>query len=113
VSTDSDTSATFKIDDKTMKVEILNAPSGAKFTTQTPSQRWTSDPAVPSSSDPKQQAENDDQPNPGVTTVFITLPAGTYNLQVLFSPQWDGMSASDFKTPQSVNLDDWSLTSHN
>jgi len=107
------TSATLQINDKTMKLDILNAPNGVTITKQEPAQRFDTDPPVPSSSDPKQQAENNDQPNPGVTSIFINLPAGTYNLQVLFSPQWDGMSASDFKTPGFVAIDQWSLTSHN
>ena len=54
-----------------------------------------------------------DQDNPGVTVLVIDLEnAGTYNLQVLFSPQWSGMSSSDYVTPSEVALSDWSLTSH-
>ena len=54
-----------------------------------------------------------DQANPGVTvSLAVSLPAGTYSLQVLFSPQWPGMKEEDYVTPKSVALDDWSLRSH-
>jgi len=95
--------ATLTIGDKTLKVSIVNPPSGAKFTTGAPV-RYAEDPALP--------AGNTDLENPGVTVVIISLPAGTYNLQVLFNPQWPGMSDSSFKTPSFVALDSWSLTSH-
>ena len=52
-------------------------------------------------------------PNPTVTVVTIVLPAGQYSIQVLFNPQWPGMAASDFVTPPSVPLTQWTLTSHN
>jgi hypothetical protein len=105
VSVDSSgTSATLTIEGKVVKMEILNAPSGAQITTG---------PAVRLSSDPPLPDGQTDQPNPGVTVVSISLNAGTYNLQVLFSPQWDGMSASDFVTPPFVAVNDWTLTSHN
>jgi hypothetical protein len=91
--------ATLTLDGQTMKVSILNAPSGATFTT-TAAVRLVPNPTHP------------DQPNPGVTVLVIDLPAGTYSLQVLFNPQWPGMAAGDFVTPPSVALDSWSLTSH-
>ncbi|KAJ7115947.1 chondroitin AC/alginate lyase [Mycena epipterygia] len=96
----SGTSATLALDGKTMDVSILNAPSGATFT-QTDAVRMQTDVTPP---DP-------DQPNPGVTVLIISLPAGTYNLQVLFNPQWN--DGTNFVTPPSVNLDSWTLTSHN
>ena len=96
--------ATLKIGDKTLTMSILNAPEGFSMTTG-PAERFSDDPALP----PGQV----DQPNPGVTVVMISLPAGSYSLQVLFNPQWDGMSSSDFVTPPSVPLGSWSLTSHN
>jgi len=52
------------------------------------------------------------KPNDGVTVLTIELNAGTYTLEVLFNPQWPGMSSSDFKTPSSVPLSQWSTTSH-
>ncbi|KAF8078779.1 chondroitin AC/alginate lyase [Lyophyllum atratum] len=96
------TSATLALDGQTMKVSMLTPPDGAKFTTSA-AQRLPSNvtPPVP------------DQENPGVTVLIISLPAGTYNLQVLFNPQWSGMSDSDFVTPKEVPLASWSLTSHN
>lgn len=99
----SDTAVTLTIDGKSVKMELLNAPNGAKITTQDPV-RLPTDPALPDG--------QSDQPNPGVTVVTIALDAGTYNLQVLFSPQWDGMSANDFVTPPFVAVNDWSLKSH-
>jgi hypothetical protein len=88
------------IDGKTMDVSILNAPDGATFTTSDAT-RLSTDVTPPAP----------DQDNPGVTVLLISLPPGTYNLQVLFNPQWnDGTS---FVTPPSVALDDWNLTSHN
>lgn len=98
------TSATLTLDGQTMKVQILNPPSGAQFA-QGPAERLSGDPALP----PLQS----DQPNPGVTVLSISLPAGQYSLQVLFNPQWSGLQASDYVTPKSVPLSSWSLTSHN
>lgn len=96
-------SATLTLGGKTMTVEILS-PSNAQFTTMQPV-RFDTDPALPDGAS--------DQPNPGVTVLAIELPAGQYSLQVLFNPQWDGMKASDFKTPPSVPIDSWSVDSHN
>jgi hypothetical protein len=97
------TSATLKIGDQTMQMSILNPPAGAEIATTNPT-RYSTDPPTP--------ANSPDQDNPNVTVVVIRLPAGTYNLQVLFNPQWEGMSGSDFQTPGFVPLDGWSLTSH-
>lgn len=97
------TSATLTLDGQTMTMQILNAPSGANITTMSAT-RLPGDPATP--------AGYPDQPNPGVTVVVINLPAGNYQLQVLFNPQWSGMSASDYKTPSYVPVDSWSTTSH-
>jgi hypothetical protein len=99
--TTSGTTATLELDGQTMQMSILNAPSGATFTTSD-AVRFPTDPAPPIP----------DQPNPGVKVVIISLPAGTYSLQVLFNPQWPGMSSSDFVTPPSVPVNNWSLTSH-
>ncbi|KAF8898918.1 chondroitin AC/alginate lyase [Infundibulicybe gibba] len=96
------TSATLTLDGQTMKIGMLNPPSGAQFA-KGDAVRFSTDPTPPVP----------DQANPGVTVLSISLPAGTYNLQVLFNPQWSGMSDSDFVTPKSVSLDSWSLDSHN
>ncbi|CUA69643.1 hypothetical protein RSOLAG22IIIB_04019 [Rhizoctonia solani] len=102
---DAKTTATLTLGGQTMQVKILNAGSGVGFSTKD-AVRAASDPALPTG--------QVDQPNPGVTVLCITLATGgTQSLQVLFNPQWSGMSASDFKTPPSVALDQWSLTSHN
>ncbi|TFK32740.1 chondroitin AC/alginate lyase [Crucibulum laeve] len=95
------TTATLALDGETMKVSMLNPPSGAQFS-QMQAQRLNPDPAPPVP----------DQDNPGVSVLVISLPAGQYTLEVLFNPQWSGMSDSDFVTPDSVPLDNWSLTSH-
>lgn len=98
------TSATLTLEGQTMKVEMLNPPSGAQFTTGE-AVRLPGDPALPSG--------QVDQPNPGVTVLIINLPAGQYSLQVLFNPQWPGLQQSNYVTPPSVALGSWSLTSHN
>ena len=92
---------TLTLDGQTLIMQVLNPPSGLNISTS-PAQRFDTDPPPP----------QPDQPNPGVTVVTMDLPAGTYTLQVLFNPQWSGMSSSDFKTPPSVALADWTLTSH-
>jgi hypothetical protein len=102
--TTSGTTATLQIGDETMTLEILNPPPGASFGTMNAT-RLSTDPPLP--------PDQVDQPNPGVTVVTINLPAGSYSLQVLFNPQWPGMSSSDFQTPPNVPLSQWSLTSHN
>ena len=99
----SGTSATLTIGDKKLQMQILNPPDGVTVTTG-PAKRFDDDPALPQGAS--------DQDNPGVTVVMINLPSGTYSLQVLFNPQWDGMSASDFVSPPSVALDSWTLRSH-
>ena len=100
----SGTSATMKIGDKTVQMVILNPTSEMKITTG-PAERFSDDPALPTG--------QVDQPNPGVTVVMINADSGTKSIQVLFNPQWDGMSSGDFKTPPFVPLDSWTLTSHN
>ncbi|KAK0208173.1 chondroitin AC/alginate lyase [Desarmillaria ectypa] len=91
--------ATLARDGKMMEVSIIS-PSGATFTTSNAT-RFDTDPTPPDS----------DQANPGITVLIIELSAGTNNIQVLFNPQWN--DGTTFLTPSSVNLDNWSLTSHN
>jgi hypothetical protein len=100
------TTATLTLGGQTLQVQLLNAPSGAVFSPQD-AVRLPGDPPLPT------DAASQDQPNVGVTVLSIVLPAGQYNLQVLFNPQWPGLSASAFVTPPSVALDSWSTTSHN
>lgn len=94
--------ATLMIGSATTTVQLLNPPSGALFT-KTDAVRFPTDPATP--------AGNADQPNDGVTVLVISLPAGSYTLEVLINPQWPGMSSSSFATPSSVPLSQWSLAS--
>jgi hypothetical protein len=98
------TSAKLELGGQTLQMQILNPPAGAKFTTG---------PAVRSDNPPALMNGQTDQENPGVTVVSIKLPAGSYNLQVLFNPQWSGMSSGAFVTPKAVPVAQWSLTSHN
>lgn len=95
------TSATLTLEGETMTITLLSPPSGAQISTMNAT-RFPTDPVPPVP----------DQPNDGVTVVTISLPAGQYNLQVLFNPQWSGMSSSDYKTPSFVEIDSWSTTSH-
>lgn len=92
--------ATLTIGSATTTVQLLNPPSGAAFTTMS-AVRFPSDPAPP----------QPDQPNDGVTVLVISLPAGSYTLEVLINPQWPGMSSSSYTTPGTVPLSQWSLTS--
>ncbi|KAJ6604490.1 chondroitin AC/alginate lyase [Mycena vulgaris] len=94
----SGTSASLALDGQTMQVSIQNPPTGAVFTTSE-AKRFDTDPAPPVP----------DQDNPGVTVLIISLSAGTYSLQVLFNPQWKDVS---LVTPPSVQLDSWTLRSH-
>ncbi|KAF9068310.1 chondroitin AC/alginate lyase [Rhodocollybia butyracea] len=100
VSVSSDgTSATLTIDNDKMTVSILSPSSGAKFSTSD-AVRFPTDPIPPEA----------DQPNPNVTVLIIAMDAGTYSLQVLFSPQWTDGTPS--VKPPSVAFADWTLTSH-
>jgi hypothetical protein len=92
--------ATLTIGSATTIVQLLNPPSGAAFTTMSPV-RFATDPTPP----------QPDQPNDGVYVLVISLPAGSYTLEVLINPQWPGMSSSSYTTPASVPLSQWSLTS--
>lgn len=103
------TSATLTIGSETLTMRILNAPSGAAFGTANAT-RLDTDPPLPV--DQATGVQETDMPNPGVTVLTIALPAGQYSIQVLFNPQWPGMSSSDFVTPANVPLTQWSLHSH-
>ena len=98
----SGTSASLALGGKTLQVSLLN-PGSLKFTTAQPV-RYSSDPALPSG--------QTDQDNKGVTVLVIEIPSGTTSVQVLFNPQWDGVSADSFKTPGAVDVDAWTLRSH-
>jgi len=98
------TVAMLDIGGKKMKAEIISPTSGATFG-KADAVRYSDDPPIPDG--------QVDQPNPGVSVLTIDLPAGTYSLQVVFSPQWSGMSSNDFVNPPSVALSSWTLDSHN
>ena len=93
--------ASLALGGQTVRVSILDSAPSVTFQTLQPT-RLSSDPSPPAA----------DSPNPGVSVLAINIPAGTTTLQVLFSPQWPGLSTSDYKTPGSVALSSWSLTSH-
>jgi len=100
------TTATLSLGGKKLIATIINAPSGVVFTKGSPV-RYSTDPPLPS------DTASQDQPNVGVTVLMIEIPTGTNSIQVLFNPQWDGMSSNDYVTPPSVPVDQWTLTSHN
>ncbi|KAG6849482.1 hypothetical protein C0991_011528, partial [Blastosporella zonata] len=89
----SGTTATLTLDGQTMQVTMVAPPTGAVFS-QSQAVRFASDPTPPEA----------DQPNPNVSVLIISLPAGSYTLQTLFNPQWSGMSPTDFVTPPTVPL---------
>jgi len=102
--TTSGSTATLSRDGQTLTATILNAPSGAQFTTAD-AVRLAGDPALPTG--------QTDQANPGVTVLLIDTPAGTGGsavIEILFTP---GNSQSSSLTAKSVSLSGWSLTSHN
>ena len=98
--------ATLTLNGQTLIATILS-PSAATFSTTLPL-RLPSMPLLPGGG----LGEDADQFNAGVTVLEITLPGGQYSIQVDFQPVWPGLSASDYTTPPSVALADWSLTSH-
>jgi len=102
------TTATLTLNGKSLQASILNAPSGVSFSTMT---------ADPMPQDPPIPTGNEYAVNPsnaGVTVLVIETEGGSdLSLQVLLNPQWDGMASSDFVTPPSVGVSDWSVTSHN
>jgi len=104
------TSATLTLESQTLIASIISGPSGAVFSTAA-ANRTANDPPVPTGPN---TAEDGDQPNPGVTVLIVDNPnGGTYSLQILLDPQWPGVAASAFVTPPNVNIDSWTLTSHN
>ncbi|KAM0751042.1 hypothetical protein T439DRAFT_288209, partial [Meredithblackwellia eburnea MCA 4105] len=96
--------ATLTLDKQTMVVELLT-PTTAVFSTAEPV-RLSTDPTLPT------DAASQDQPNPGVTVLTITIPTGQQTVQVLFNPQWSDFSSNSYITPATVALADWSVTSH-
>ena len=97
----SSTTATLTLDGKTMLITVPNPPAGMTMSRADPV-RYESDPPAPEA----------DPLNPGVSVLVIGVPQGQANLEVLFSPQWEGMAEGDYVTPNEVALDQWSLTSH-
>jgi hypothetical protein len=93
--------ATLTIAGKSLTASILDTAPTLTFQTLAPNR--TSDA-------PQLQANGFDLPNPGVSVLAIDIPTGDTTLEVLFNPQWDGLST---KTPTSVGLSSWSLTSPN
>lgn len=96
--------ATMSLGGQTL-IATLQSPSTASFAVGQPV-RLATDPALPTN------AASQDQPNPGVSVLTITLGAGQQTISVLFNPQWPGMAASAFVTPASVPISGWTLTSH-
>lgn len=93
--------ATLSLGGKKLVAQILS-PAGVTFS-DLPSTRTDKAPAL--------GAGLADMSNGDARVLAIDIPAGTNSVQVLFNPQWDDFT--DFKTPPSVPLADWTLTSHN
>lgn len=106
-----DPNAAFELDytfakPKVMNVSILSPP-GATFNVEGP----------PAGSSWGPGAEADGLPgnptNVGVSVLKIDLkPGSAQTIEVLFQPQWDGLTSADQATPPSVPLSGWTLTSH-
>ena len=94
--------ANLELNGKKLQIQLLNAPNNLQWQTLEPVR----------TADAPQLAtgQEADQPNPGVTVLSLSIPAGTNTIQVLFNPQWSGFT--NFQNPASVALDSWSLTSH-
>ena len=92
--------ATMSLGGQTLVAQILS-PDSVTFT-NLPSTRTSNAPPI--------AAGCTDMDNLGASVLAIDLPTGDNTVQVLFNPQWDDFS--DFKTPPTVALADWSLTSH-
>jgi hypothetical protein len=102
------TTATLTLNGKTLQASILNAPSGVSFSTMT-ADPMSQDPPIPTGGEYAVNPSNE-----GVTVLVIETEGGSdLSLQVLLNPQWDGMAASDFVSPPSVPVSEWSVTSHN
>jgi hypothetical protein len=102
------TTATLTLNGKTLQASILNAPSGVVFSTMT-ADPMPQDPPIPTGGEYAVNPSNE-----GVTVLVIETEGGSdLSLQVLLNPQWDGMAASDFVSPPSVPVSEWSVTSHN
>lgn len=95
-------------EEKTMVVK-LTSPSNAQFAMIKP------DNTRLYGTDPNQaQGEDGDQSNPDVTLLYIQLAGGQQTtIETVWQPQWPSTQAADSTTPKSVQLSDWSLTSHN
>ncbi|WRT64149.1 uncharacterized protein IL334_001078 [Kwoniella shivajii] len=102
--------ATLTLGGETLVASIVQGPSGAAFSTASPT-RSSSDPALPTGTGDAATYDQD-QSNDGVTVLTIDVAdGGSFSLQVLFTPQWgSGFTAVD--TVNNVALDSWSLTSH-
>ncbi|KAG9054872.1 hypothetical protein FS842_003909 [Serendipita sp. 407] len=94
--------ANLSLNGKSLQVTLIDPPANLQW--------QTLDPVRTDDAPQLQTGQEADQPNPGVTVLSLSIPAGTHTIQVLFNPQWDGFS--DFQTPPTVALDSWTLTSH-
>jgi len=93
--------ATLALGGQNLVAQILS-PDGVTFQ-DLPSTRTANAPPI----DPGMA----DMDNLGARVLAIDLPTGDNTVQVLFNPQWDDFT--NFQTPPTVALADWSLTSHN
>jgi hypothetical protein len=101
---DDSRTATLSLGGQTLQASILDSSANVTFVTL-PANRTANAPDLTVSG-------GTDLPNPGVSVLAINFPQGDSTIEVLFNPQWSGLSASDYKTPSSVPLSSWSTTSH-
>jgi hypothetical protein len=101
------TSATLSLGGQTLQAIIVNGPEGAAFQ-QLPATRYASDPALPTG------PYSEDLTNDPTTVLAVTVAGGgTFSLQVLFNPQYEGATSSSYITPKNVPIDSWTIDSHN
>ncbi|GAA6007587.1 hypothetical protein JCM10207_006395 [Rhodosporidiobolus poonsookiae] len=103
---DNDRTATLKLGDQEL-VATLRSPSSATFS-QLAATRLSDDPTTSADG----TSMSPDQDNGDAKVLAIDVDAGTQVIEVLFNPQWEGFSSSDFLTPPDVAIDSWSLDSH-
>jgi hypothetical protein len=109
----SGTTATLTLGGETLIASILSGPDGAVFSTALPVPGPDS-PPIPTGSQYDENLPNNEAGVYNTTVLVVDVPAGgSFSLQVLFNPQWSGLSSSDYVTPPNVALNSWTLTSHN
>ena len=106
-------SADLELNGEKMTVMIVQPEDGLSFGSGKAEHDPTPNPDLPGGGEGKNaDIENIDSNGKETSVLTIDIKPGQYSLQVVFNPQWNGMSSNDFITPNNVAIDDWSLTSH-